>query len=84
MFIVSCCNFGFTIPGNGFFLYSSESLKKAKQAQCGLIEIDPADGDNETIEGQIPKPEINHFNPSQYEGNDETEYIIITSLWYWW
>ncbi|KAK3909732.1 Eukaryotic translation initiation factor 2-alpha kinase [Frankliniella fusca] len=65
------------VNGNGFYLYSSESLKKARQAQCGLIEA--IEADNQTFEDQIPKPDEKPSRPSQGD-----EYIIITSLWYWW
>lgn len=73
------------IVGNGFFLYSSESLKKARQAQCGLIEsAETDDVENETYEEQVPRPELRPIQPSQFESEDEVQYIIITSLWYWW
>ncbi|XP_026280296.1 eukaryotic translation initiation factor 2-alpha kinase [Frankliniella occidentalis] len=71
------------VNGNGFYLYSLESQKKARQAQCGLIEaIDDDQADNQTIEVQIPMPDKKP-SPSSH-GEEEVQFIIITSLWYWW
>ncbi|KAJ1525913.1 hypothetical protein ONE63_009102 [Megalurothrips usitatus] len=77
------------VNGNGFFLYSSEALKKARPTQCGLIEgIDGDEGDNETIEDQVYRPDVKYTEPpsppSQFDSSGEVQDIIITSLWYWW
>ncbi|XP_034234770.1 eukaryotic translation initiation factor 2-alpha kinase [Thrips palmi] len=71
------------VNGNGFYLYSSEAFKKSKQAQCGLIEsIEGEESDNETFEEQVSRPDVRQPQPSKFD--EEAQYIIITSLWYWW
>ncbi|CAG2055401.1 unnamed protein product [Timema podura] len=64
------------VNGNGFFLFSEESLKKTKHSQCLKNATLSLDGDTITMEGD---------DDNDYFSEEETPVqIIIVSLWFWW
>nr|CAD7426267.1 unnamed protein product [Timema monikensis] len=65
------------VNGNGFFLFSEESLKKTKHSQCLKNATLSLDGDIIAIEGDD--------NDDDFFSEEETPVqIIIVSLWFWW
>nr|CAD7571735.1 unnamed protein product [Timema californicum] len=66
------------VNGNGFFLFSEESLKKTKHSQCLKNATLSLDGDTIAMEGDDD-------NDDDFFSEEETPVqIIIVSLWFWW